>query len=302
MGAWAFRCYHKMLMKDHSETTTASSHLAAQQSSADKAAARQREGIRMLFVQDEKQAMEAMKTISWSHVVLPANSAVLESIAHYGCQTKRQIASLVVPFLPRLELLSVLQRCFRRVVFFSEKYAWCSGKQLCDILQEANSSCAIGLLFDEPTQMLALVRADLSVIALHLSDISPNAAGQTTVSPPILTDEGNVLVLSDGPHKVREILEKFDATFRRISRRSQWASSTTPGQRIRHWRLTRRMRREDIPGLDVKTMGRIERGDIRTPQKETLRLIATALQIPLSALLADIPQRRHNRRRKSSPD
>lgn len=248
------------------------------------------------LIEGESQATQAIAKVGWQDVLIAANSSALLGLARDGCQSRRQVGTLLIPFFPPLELLAALGRCFRRVIYFAAESRWCPDQALCQLVQQADRQIALGFVFDSPSGLLTLVCADLAILAVPLAELSATAEHNLNIRP-ALTDQGRTLVLPDGPHPLLEIIEKYDAGFRRARRRGLWAQSTHPGERIRHLRIARRLRREDIPGVDLKTIARIERGEIRTPQKETLRLIAAALQIPLSELQSHVPPRRHNRRK-----
>lgn len=248
------------------------------------------------LIEGEAQAAKAVATVAWQDILIAVNAASLLFLARAGCQSRRQVGTLVIPFFPPLELLAALGRCFRRVIYFAAESRWCPDQALCQLVEQADRQITLGFAFDSPSGLLTLVCADLSMLTFPLAELSATAENNSNIRP-ALSDQGRTLVLPNGPHPLLEIIEKYDAGFRRARRRGLWAQSSHPGERIRHLRLARRLRREDIPGVDLKTIARIERGEIRTPQKETLRLIASALQIPLTELLSSVPARRHNRRK-----
>ncbi len=292
LGASVFRWYHRPVMTTQRQSASAA---ISRRSAGPRSAKPPAPSVQL--IEGESQAIQAIANVAWQDVLIAANAAALLFLARAGCQSRRQVGTLVIPFFPALELLAVLERCFRRVIYFAAESRWCPDQDLRQLVQQADRQIALGCVLDSPSGLLTLVCADLSILTFPLSELSATAENNYSNIRPALSDHGRTLVLPDGPHPLLEILEKYDAGFRRARRRGLWAQSTHPGERIRHLRLSRRLRREDIPGLDVKTIARIERGEIRTPQKETLRLIAAALQIPLSELLSSVPARRHNRRK-----
>ena len=246
------------------------------------------------LIESDSQAVAAIAKVGWQDVLIAANSAALRALARGGCESRRQVGTLLVPFCPSVELLAALGRCFRRVIYFAAESRWCPDQALCQWVQQADRQVALGFVYDSPSRLLTLVCADLSILTVPLSDISADAEQNSNIVPG-LSDQGRTIVLPESRHPLLEIIEKYDPGFRRARRRGLWAQSVNPGERIRHLRLASHLRREDIPGVDIKTIARIERGEIRTPQKETLRLIAAALQIPLAELQSQVPPRRHNR-------
>ncbi len=255
------------------------------------------DGPQVTVVSVPAQAIATIAANSWRNISIALNKDVLAAMAIAGCKARRQVGSLLIPFLPPVELLAGVQSCFRRVVYYSADSAWCHGAQLGEQLRKADAAVAIGLVFDRTARLVTLIRGDLSVLTLPLETISPPPAGD---AGPVVLPPGTQLQLPGGTYDLLNVIQTHDPIFRRARRRQQWKQSAHPGERIRHLRLARRLRREDIPGVDIKTVARIERGEIRTPQKETLRLIAAALRIPAAELETQIPPRKHVRRKAAA--
>ena len=293
LGAPILQWYYGAVMTIQRHTTPPDSRRPSRASSARTVAASVR------LIDGETQAAGAIAEVGWQDVLIASNSATLLALARAGCGSRRQVGTLLIPFLPAVELLAALGRCFRRVIYLAAESRWCTDQVLCQLVKQADRQIALGFVFDSPSRLLTLVCADLSILTVPLSELSA-ALDHNAQIRPALSDQGRTIVLPDGSHPLLETIEKYDDTFRRARRRGLWAQSAHPGERIRHLRLARCLRREDIPGVDLKTIARIERGEIRTPQKETLRLIAAALQIPLSELQSHVPPRRHNRRKADS--
>ncbi|MGC8625807.1 MAG: helix-turn-helix domain-containing protein, partial [Phycisphaerae bacterium] len=100
-----------------------------------------------------------------------------------------------------------------------------------------------------------------------------------------LQDYGTTIRLGSRHWSAHAISSAFDADFRRTLRRQELMQSGSLGGGIRRIRKERRLAREEFPGIDAKTIARIERNEITRPQRETLRLIAQTLGLPIERLL-----------------
>jgi transcriptional regulator with XRE-family HTH domain len=59
------------------------------------------------------------------------------------------------------------------------------------------------------------------------------------------------------------------------------------GGSVRRLRLARGLARADFPGVDAKTVARIERGEVEHPQQQTLNILAGVFNVPVEDLGTD---------------
>ena len=193
----------------------------------------------------------------------------------------RRVWGLCAPFVIRCEILPALMARFERIVWFDSPDHVSQAKR--KAIERHDSSVILGSLFDGRTGTLSLMRCDLSC-AIVPRDLAHRIWGGGDQRPE-LSDDGTMLSCHGRNMSASEILAAVDPVFRREYRRRIWAQQRDLGSRIRHLRKLRHARREDFPGVTAKTVARIERGEIKNPQKETLRLIALHLGVKSDQLL-----------------
>ncbi len=196
----------------------------------------------------------------------------------------RRIWGLCAPFVIRSEILPAVMLRFERVAYFDLPTQLSSAQS--QAIQRFDTSVVLGSLFDTASGLLTLMRADLTPIPVP-RELLKKYFGSITGRAELSAD-GITLECGGKSLAVVDILMELDPVFRREFRRLTWAQQADLASRMRHLRKLRRARREDFPGLAAKTIARIERGEIKMPQRETLRLIATHLGVDVDQLVANL--------------
>ena len=80
------------------------------------------------------------------------------------------------------------------------------------------------------------------------------------------------------------VLYEFDGDARRRMKAREREEDHSLGGSIRRLRLSKGLSRNDFPGVDAKTVARIERGEVDTPQQQTLDALAKHLGVPIQDL------------------
>lgn len=143
---------------------------------------------------------------------------------------------------------------------------------------------AIAVSVDAQAQVLYLYRGDLSVLVVPHSSFPPRPRAVPDFACPAVTDFGQTVRLGDYESSLDAILYLHDADFRRELCKRRREEEATLGASIRRLRLQRGVRLEDFEGLPPRTVGRIERGEVQTPQRATLQAIARRLRVPVGSL------------------
>jgi len=218
-------------------------------------------------------------------VMLVKTSAQLNAVLALPAPSAyRRVWGLCAPFVIRSEILPAVLARFERIIYFD------APDHVSSVMQKAiaqfDASVVVGSLFDPAGRILTLMRGDLAAVVVPQEVLSKHFAGIN--GRPQLSDDGTRLVYGDKSVPVVDVLMEVDPVFRREYRRQMWAQQRDLASRVRHLRKLRRARREDFPGLTSKTIARIERGEIKMPQRETLRLIAIHLGVDADQLLAGL--------------
>ena len=222
-------------------------------------------------------------------VIVAANEISLDAIAQAVVSSPRKAGVLVIPWLPRAEIFPFLLRGFHRVLPLPITAFPDNAKRLCEAIHAAESARLIGAVPDLALAALTVFRADLSAICLpaHWFEQSGDN-GLNDIRALKLEEDGSVVKIGSRRWQSHQIISSFDANFRRTLRRLELTQNDSLGALIRRTRKERRLGREEFPGIDAKTIARIERNEIMRPQRETLRLIAQTLGIPVEQLMEKI--------------
>jgi len=136
----------------------------------------------------------------------------------------------------------------------------------------------------EPTRTLALWRGDLSVVVAPIAAFPTRGGTAPDPSRLAIEDCGQTIRLGRYEASVDSVLYERDPVYRRRAVRRMRAEEKTLGASIRRLRKERGLLRTDFPGLDEKTLARIERGEVKAPHRSTLDAVAKRLGIPTEEL------------------
>jgi hypothetical protein len=222
-------------------------------------------------------------------VIVAANDISLDGIAHAVVSSPRKAGVLVIPWLPRAEIFPFLLRGFHRVLPLCISAFPGNARRLCDAIIAGESARLIGAVPDTALAAVTVFRADLSALCLpkHWFDQSGDMADIREMK---IEQDGAVVRIGSRHWESHQIISAFDANFRRTLRRMELTQNDSLGGLIRSARKQRRLGRDEFPGIDSKTIARIERNEINRPQRETLRLIAQTLGVPVEQLMEKIKQ------------
>lgn len=144
--------------------------------------------------------------------------------------------------------------------------------------------CIAGEL-DQNAGVVTLVRGDFESIVVPLSHFTQAGDG---VAPHFekfsITDHGNTIKFGKYEAAFDAILYELDAAYRGRIKKQRIEEEQGLGASLRRLRLQRGVRREDFPGVQSKTIARIERGEITRPRPRTLEAIARHLAVRVDEL------------------
>lgn len=150
------------------------------------------------------------------------------------------------------------------------------GDELREVLEsEDRADLFIGVRHVPEDDALVIFRGNLRSLIVPLSTFKPRKGGpRPDPVAATITDHGQTLRLGDYEAATSAILYDLDAEARRRARKRAVKEDAFLGASIRRLRLQRGLRLEDFsPALAAKTMGRIERGEVK-PRAATLAKIA----------------------------
>jgi hypothetical protein len=160
-------------------------------------------------------------------------------------------------------------------------------EELAEILRTAHpEDYCIGAEWDAANRTLALWRGDLTVLVVPDSEFSARRGVAPDPSRLSIEDSGQTLRMGEYEASVDAILFDRDPLYRRRAKKRMLKEERGIGASIRRLRLARGVQRSEFPGLDEKTVARIERGEVERPQRATLQTIAKRLGVTVEELAA----------------
>lgn len=145
---------------------------------------------------------------------------------------------------------------------------------------------ALAAEWDREHETLAIWRGDLTALLVPLNRRTfPERAG---VAPDperlAIVDSGQTIRMGEYETAMDRLLYERDPDYRRRARKRRLHEEPGLGASIRRLRLLRGVRRSEFPGLEEKTIARIERGEVEHPHAGTLETIAKRLGVRVKQL------------------
>jgi hypothetical protein len=193
----------------------------------------------------------------------------------------RKAGNLVWIGNSRPQLLLALERRYAGIVCARKADAILPKEELIAVLKSPyRRDRFLGGMVDRDAQIVTLWRGDLTSCVVPFSMFKPAASGtRPDWSRFKVMDYGNTLQFGQYESAADAVLYECDPDFRKRLNKARMATEQTLGASIRRLRKQRRLTRGDFPGLDPKTLARIERGEVAKPQSETRALIAKRLGV-----------------------
>jgi hypothetical protein len=153
-----------------------------------------------------------------------------------------------------------------------------------DELIEALSSPArddllIGLALDRDDNLIAVYRGSLEPLIVPASFLGEGASTALAEGDFQIVDFGHAIRFGDCEASADAILYAFDAAYRRRRKAQLVRQDRSFGGALRRLRMLRGVSRSDFDGVSSKEIARIERGEVKRPQAQTLGLIARRLGV-----------------------
>lgn len=238
------------------------------------------------WVDQEAQAEKAARSHEAGAVWIVQRPMLAKRMVRGILWPSRRAGFLILLGSPPPAMLPALEQRFRRVVYADKAGGFLPREELKAVLKSADRRDRfVGGMVDEETKIATLWRGDLTSLVVPLAAFAPTASG---VRPDwkrfAVTDYGHTLRFGPYEAAADAVLYEFDLDFRRRVNKTRIATERTLGASIRRLRMQRQKTRQDFPGLDPKTLARIERGEVEKPHAETLRLIADRLGVKVEEL------------------
>lgn len=234
-----------------------------------------------LWVSEDRQADAVVRSDDRSAVWVVARRRLATRIIRRTLWPRPKAGSLVLLDSPRPEALPALMKRFEKVAYAEQRSSFLPKAELMEALASADARDRfIGGVVDAGSRTLTLWRGDLTSVVVPFAMFAPAGNG---MHPDFrrfaVTDYGHSLRFGEYEAAADAVLYEHDPDFRRRLRKRRIAQERTLGASIRRLRLQRRLTRDDFPGLEPKTLARIERGEVKRPHPRTKKLIADRLRV-----------------------
>jgi len=138
----------------------------------------------------------------------------------------------------------------------------------------------IGGLVDREDDMLVLYRGNLDRLLVPLDAFMKK---DQLVKPDFadfeIIDVGQTLKFGAYEAASSAVLYEFDADVRKRMKDREREQDATFGGALKRLRLSKGLSRGDFPGLDAKTVARIERNEVQAPHENTIAILAKRLGV-----------------------
>lgn len=157
--------------------------------------------------------------------------------------------------------------------------------ELVEILQDEHpEDFCVAAQWIEDAESVALWRGDFTMLTVPLAWFRAQGAAEPDPARLSVEDFGGTIRMGDYEAAFDAVLYEHDSASRRRMRERMRENDRTLGGSIRRLRELRGVRREEFGEIDEKTIARIERGEVKKPQRATLEAIASRLGVQVDEL------------------
>jgi DNA-binding Xre family transcriptional regulator len=223
-----------------------------------------------------KSMAEAGKDTLWISGASEMTKELLKAITW----PSKRLGRAVLLHEPTIESMTTLSKVFDRVVYRLVR-GFLSIEELAEVLKARNrEDLFIGGAVDKGSETVTLWRGNLDSLVVPFSAFPPSGDGTAPDFDDFtVIDYGQTVRFGEYEAAADAILYEYDPKYRRRKMKEQIASDQGLGPAIRRLRLQRGLKRDDFPGIDAKTIARIEQGKVKSIRDKTRNTIAEVLQV-----------------------
>jgi hypothetical protein len=241
--------------------------------------------LQPVFLESYERVLQALRGSSVHHVWIVASSDRFSDLVRAVADVGREVYRSKLFSYQRPDPLTavVIESTFDRSLLGPT--AMVPFDELMEILEDEHpEDFCIAAQWIDAAKSVALWRGDFTMQTVPLEWFS--AVGAPAPNPTRLSveDYGRTIRLGDYEASFDAVLYEYDAASRRRMRERMRASDRSLGGSIRRLRELRGVRRHEFGEVDEKTIARIERGEVKKPQRATLEKIAARLGVSVDEL------------------
>ncbi|CAA9336164.1 MAG: hypothetical protein AVDCRST_MAG89-2389 [uncultured Gemmatimonadetes bacterium] len=181
---------------------------------------------------------------------------------------------------------TIYQDLFARVLAPGDGIQMLATNELLEALaSDDRADRVIGVAIDGASELVMLYRGNLDAVIVPFAWFgSPHASTRPDFSDFEPVDHGIGVRFGQYEAAVDAILYEFDPAYRRRVKRAEIGRDDDVGGSVRRLRNLRGLKQSDFPGISVKEIGRIERGEVKAPHRATLDRIASVFGVSVEDL------------------
>jgi hypothetical protein len=228
-----------------------------------------------------RKAAPASSPLVWVVSDVHLGDRLLLEAACSRTAQRRGLGDLVYLDPPRPEAVVPARNFFAHVAWTDSRKHWLAPDQLFEVLALPDAKkYLIGGLVDPQTGTLTVYRGDLSTVTVPLTIFRATGAGLVPDPKELrITDGGQAIRLGGYEATADVIFYEGDPDYRRELNERRRAAERGLGPALRRLRIQRGLLQSNFGPVPAKTIARIERGEIRKPQRRTLEAIARRLGV-----------------------
>lgn len=183
-----------------------------------------------------------------------------------------------------VEMKPIRREClraqFRDVIAPGDGVCLLGKEELAEVLATENpDEYFIGGVVNRDDDVLVLFRGNFERLLVPLDWFRRDRPPFPDFDDFEIVDTGQTICFGDYEAAADAVLYEFDRRARRRMKQREIAQDRSFGGALRRLRLQKGLSRADFPGIDPKTIARIERGEVSKPREETLLILAKTLGV-----------------------
>ncbi|MEI8373249.1 MAG: helix-turn-helix domain-containing protein [Planctomycetota bacterium] len=196
--------------------------------------------------------------------------------------TRHRLGNLLMLESPRQKTIPFLRSLFENLVGEVPRFKLLPKDQLCEVLagdSEAVRDLFVGGVIDTEFSLLMLVRGNFDPITVPLSVFRPSGTSKPDFHRFELDDYGHTVRFGEYEASSHFILYLADSDYRKRMNAKYRAQEKGFGPSLRRLRILKGILQDEFPGVNSKTIARIERGEVAKPHDTTRTIIAKTLGV-----------------------
>lgn len=244
--------------------------------------------VRVVLCKAEKDISLALPNATKSSVWISAGPKTTDQFvrvvgtAGIGATAQKQIGKLLMLKSPKPNTIPFLKGLVGTFAGESPDFKMLPKDQLAEVLANAENGgqdVFIGGDIDSDLGLLTLVRGNFDRITVPLSIFRPNPIARPDFQKLEFDDYGHTVRFGDYEASTHSILYEADDDYRKRAKAKRRATDVGFGPSLRRLRTLKGVPQSGFQGVEEKTIGRLERGEVAKPQSKTLAIIAQTLGV-----------------------